>query len=240
MDVNRLECSRVASLLTILTTATLFSAGCGSSPSSPSSNNTNISYGSCGLTPNYAASVRLHRFASFPVTVSVNVDIGNTVVPSAWIPRYQQALSSGAQLWNSVMGGQIGQATVSFGNPSAMIQMSVDMVGAGGEDFGITTIAPDRVISSAAILIHRFTPNLTAGPGVLERAVDSGTYSLSGWLDYLIDTVAHEMGHALFTIDHAPTFGNLMSDGGNFMPFTDPRNTISAADRNTMNEAYCR
>jgi hypothetical protein len=222
-----------------LSALAMLAAACSGSTTNPSSGNV-ISYGPCGQTPNYAASVRLHRFARFPVTTSVNVDIGNTAVPNSWITRYQQALSQGANLWGDVMGGQLGQMTVSFGNPSAMIQMSVDMAGPDEGEFGFATIAPDRVISSSTIVIHRFTKSLAAGPGVLERSVDAGSYSLVGWMDYVIDTVAHEMGHALFTIDHAPQGGNVMQSGGNFHPFTDPRLNISTADKNTLNEAYCK
>jgi hypothetical protein len=203
-----------------------------------------VLYGTCGMQPNYASLVGLHRFAKFPITVSVNVS-PSLGLNAKWTDLYRQALVLGAGMWGEVMTGGIGQVSVAYDNPAAAIQMS--LVNVTPASFGMfqgsaqTTYNPSGLATSSRIELYRYlVPNLSAGIGTLEPRVDRGELTSTAWAWYLAGFAAHEMGHALVTDPHAPA-GNLMSPDGDTIIFgKDYRSYFSAADKNTMNEAYCR
>ena len=132
-------------------------------------------YGTCGLTPNYAGATELHRFASFPVSVSVNV--GGDVVSSAWIPRYREAIRAGIQLWSQAVAAGIGQVTLSYDDPGAAVQVNLIAVAPDNVATGRAFVTSARVISSARIELYRTFP-AGAGVGGLERLVESGTWTV--------------------------------------------------------------
>src|SRR5689334_23056086 len=224
----------------------VFLSGC-SSTTRPDGSTTMI-YGTCGKDPKYSAAIPIHRFARFPVTVSVNVS--SAVISSpAWLANYRDALALGAGAWAEVMTGGVGQVTVSRDNPAALIQMTLETVSADSVA-GTENHRGSDLVTSAAISIYRYwnadldQSAIFGSPGTYEPPVDRGTLPLATWKGYLAGIAAHEMGHAFFAGGHPPVDDTLMSSPNATYVVMGPRpdyqSYFSVSDRNTMNEAYCR
>lgn len=194
-------------------------------------------YAECGITPSYAASMEdLHRFATFPITVSV--DVNPTLVGVATAPSYEEAVRLGVLAWSQVLPDPLGDVVVvGKGEPSNIKIRFVDSVAGSGDDAG--TVGVTNYPGTAHVVSHvnidlGLTNSNRTGPADLLRQLTT-----RDWINNTASTVAHEMGHAMAIGGHSPSSADLMAPtktaGG-----TPVTSRITVADRNTFREAYCR
>ena len=193
--------------------------------------------GVCDARPNYVMSrlpampggaTVLRRWATFPITYSVDT----ADLPSALQKTYAEVGAVVRDLWSTATNGRLATLRqVPTGG-----QITVELVGAGELPApGFTTVAGvNHVITSASIRIARMADDEALIARGLDRRVVLQT----------VNTLAHEIGHALGIQLHSPDDADLMHEYGNFVPVRDdqrdPRTFITPADRNTMRHAYCR
>jgi hypothetical protein len=210
-----------------LTTLALLLPGCqddegGDSPTEPSANNAAV-YAACGNQPNYAGSVTLLRWRSFPLLVFLDVESAPRSHEPAFRQAFERGMRTGAEAW-AVAGGGIG--TVSYVSSAAAADITVRFVPGLGSLLGrVTHTGNDgRYITRALVELdgNGFLNLTNGGPSFVERATAA--------------TTGHEMGHALFAAGHSPFAGDLLGPpAGNF-----PAVRATERDINTIREAYCR
>ncbi len=194
--------------------------------------------GACNTVPNYSTSKlpampggepgRLRRWRSFPLTYSVDT----SGLPASVQKVYDEAAVVARDLWSIATAERVGQLRqVPNGGQISVRLVPVDSIPSAG----FTTIAGEgNVITAAVIQLARFPDDVSMIERGLQRRVTLHT----------VNTLAHEIGHALGIQLHSPDESDLMNENGNFQPVRDderdPRSFVTAADRNTMLDAYCR
>ena len=194
--------------------------------------------GACDTVPNYATSMlpampdggpgRLLRWASFPVTYSVET----ANLPASVRKVYEDIGVVARDLWSSATAERVGQLRqVASGGQISVRFVPLESIPSPG----FTTIAGiGNVITSASIQIARFANDVSV--------VELGTQRRSTL--QTLNTLAHEIGHALGIQMHSPDEADLMNENGNFLPgrddARDARSFVTVADRNTLLHAYCR
>jgi hypothetical protein len=194
--------------------------------------------GACDVKPNYISSPlsgvivgspeRLLRWESFPVTYSVN-----TAGLSGSVQQlYADAGDVARDLWGNATGGRVGTLRqVADGG-----QIQVSFVSSGTVDgAGMTRpVGVGNRITGVTIQIARFPDDTKLIEAGQRRRV----------LLQTVNTLAHELGHALGITMHSPDDADLMNESGNFFPGRDDRRDpgtfVTAADRNTLLHAYCK
>jgi hypothetical protein len=194
--------------------------------------------GACDAVPNYSTSKlpgtpsggpgKLVRWASFPITYSVET----SSLPESVRKVYDDAGVVARDLWSIATAERVGQLRqVAHGGQISVRFVPSDSIPSAG----FTTIAGSGdVITSASIQMARYPDDVSLLERRLQRRVTLHT----------VNTLAHEIGHALGLQMHSPDEADLMNETGNFLPgrddARDPSSFITAADRNTMLHAYCR
>jgi hypothetical protein len=193
--------------------------------------------GACNTVPNYVTSTlsgmpgsepRLRRWESFPITYSVDT----SSLPATVQKVYEEVGSVARDLWSDGTAGRVARLRpVETGGQISVRFVPSESLAAAG----FTSIAGiGDVITGAVIQLARYPDDLSLIKGGLQRRVTRHT----------VNTLAHELGHALGIQLHSPDASDLMHEDGNFLPGRDddrnPRSFITAADRNTMLHAYCR
>jgi hypothetical protein len=194
--------------------------------------------GDCNRVPNYSTSTlpgmpggepgRFRRWRSFPITYSVDT----SGLPVSVQKLYEDAGVMARDLWSIATAGRVAQLRqLARGGQISVRFVPRDSIPSPG----VTTIAGrGDVITSAAVQMARFPDDVALVERGLQRRVVLQT----------VNTLAHELGHALGVQLHSPDEADLMNEFGNFLPVRDdardPQSFVTAADRNTMLHAYCR
>jgi hypothetical protein len=171
---------------------------------------------------------KLVRWASFPITYSVDT----SSLPASVRKLYDDAGVVARDLWSSATAERVGQLRhVAQGGQISVRFVPFESIPSAG----FTTIAgTGDVITSASIQMARFPDDVAMMERGQQRRVTLHT----------VNTLAHEIGHALGIQMHSPDDSDLMNEHGNFLPgrddARDPRSFVTAADRNTLLHAYCR
>ncbi len=196
-----------------------------------------LALGSCNAVPNYSTSTlpgmpgagpALRRWESFPISYSVDT----SSLPASVRKVYDEVGVIARDLWSDGTAGRVARLrqVASGGQISVRFVPSESLPAAG-----YTTIAGSgNVITSASIQLARLPDDVSMIERGRQRRVTLQT----------VNTLAHELGHALGIQLHSPDDADLMNEHGNFVPGRDderdPRSFVTAADRNTMLHAYCR
>ena len=191
--------------------------------------------GDCNTVPNYSTSTALRgclgasrapRWESFPITYSVDT----SSLPASVRKLYDEAGVVARDLWSDRDCRARGSAPTSGERRTdqrAIRSVRVNPVGRVHDDRRQWQRDYQRFDSMA-----RFPDDVSLIKRGLQRRVTLHT----------VNTLAHEIGHALGIQLHSPDASDLMNEDGNFLPgrddARDPRSFITAADRNTMLHAY--
>lgn len=222
--------TRGRALACLIGLTTIFaSSGCDTlSPTEPSNGAPLL--GRCGLTPNYASSVRLHRFRSFPITLKVAGVQGTFGESTIYTPAIQMAIDA----WRQATGGVV-SINWSYGAPdsSNIVMFAVAEVqqSQSGDAAGVTTyrVDADGIVQDVQIQVRRYPPHVERLPAPPREFVMATA-----------STIAHELGHGLAVGGHSPFNGDLMMVGGNYSVNGPQQVVITMRDVNTWNQAYCR
>ena len=194
--------------------------------------------GDCDTLPNYSTSTlpgmpggepgKSRRWESFPISYSVDT----SSLPASVQKVYDEVGVIARDLWSAGTAGRVARLrqVASGGQISVRFVPSESLPAAG-----FTSIAGSgNVITSASIQLARLPDDVSMIERGRQRRVTLQT----------VNTLAHELGHALGIQLHSPDDADLMNEHGNFVPGRDderdPRSFITAADRNTMLHVYCR